>query len=170
MYGWLIDFFSGNKVPFFVGDQKTVFLNLFILLVITRFLLTLGRYGWRITLGRQTHYSAAFLRKKIWEHVLYFKFSDLEKVFSKGILMNSSNSDVGSARLIFGMTIIAIIDLIFLVIFCLWAMISINGLLTAAILAIMLILPLIMKRLNAKEMKNYEVAQEALSSFDDVVV
>lgn len=167
IYGWLIDFFSGNKIPAFFENQ---FLKIFIWLVITRISLTLGRYGWRITLGRQTHYSASFLRKKIWEHVLYFKFSDLEKVFSKGILMNSSNSDVGSARLIFGMTIIAIIDLMFLVIFCLWAMISINGLLTASILAIMLILPLIMKRLNAKEMKNYEVAQEALSSFDDLVV
>ena len=170
MYGWLIDFFSGNKVPFFVGDQKTVFLNLFILLVVTRVLLTLGRYGWRITLGRQTHYSASFLRKKIWEHVLYFKFSDLEKGFSKGVLMNNSNSDVGSARLIFGMTIIAIIDLLFLVIFCLWAMIAINITLTAATLGVMLLLPLIMKKLNAKEMQNYEVAQDALSSFDDLVV
>jgi ATP-binding cassette subfamily B protein len=84
--------------------------------------------------------------------------------------MNSSNSDVSSARLIFGMTIIAIIDLLFLVLFCLWAMISINPMLTAATLGVILILPLLMKRLNAVEMKNYEVAQEALSSFDDQVV
>jgi ATP-binding cassette, subfamily B, multidrug efflux pump len=167
IYGWLIDFFSGNKIPAFFNNK---FLTIFIWLLVTRVFLTIGRYGWRITLGRQTHYSAAFLRKKIWEHVLYFKFGDLEKIFSKGILMNTSNSDVGSARLIFGMTIIAITDLLFLIIFCLWAMISINGLLTASILAIMLILPVIMKRLNAKEMKNYEVAQEALSSFDDLVV
>lgn len=167
IYGWLIDFFSGNKIPLFFQNQ---FPKIFFWLFITRLSLTLGRYGWRITLGRQTHYSASYLRKKIWEHVLYFKFADLEKVFSKGILMNSSNSDVGSARLIFGMTIIAIVDLLFLVIFCLWAMISINGYLTAATLSVMLLLPVIMRKLNAREMKNYEVAQEALSSFDDLVV
>ena len=167
IYGWLIDLFSLNKIPSFFDNK---FLNIFLLLVVTRIFITIGRFGWRVTLGRQTHYSASFLRKKIWEHVLYFKFSDLDRVFSKGILMNNANSDVGSARLIFGMTIIGIIDLLFLVLFCLYAMISINGYLTAATLGVMVLLPLLMKKLNAKEMKNYEVAQEALSSFDDLVV
>ncbi len=167
-YGYLIDLFSGKGIPWFNGPKA--FLHLFFFLLTVRIFLTLGRYGWRITLGRQTHYSAAVLRRKIWENVLYFKFSDLEKKFSKGILMNSSNSDVTSARMIFGMTIIAIVDLLFLVIFCLWAMLSINISLTFASLGVILVLPLLMKKLNAKEMRNYEVAQEALSSFDDMVV
>jgi ATP-binding cassette subfamily B protein len=149
-------------------DQKHIFVHLFWLLLGTRVLLTIGRFGWRITLARQTHHSSSFLREKIWESVAYFKLKDLDRGFTKGVLMNNSNSDVNSARFLFGFSLIALIDVVFLGVFTFWAMLTINVELSIVSLIVLFYLPIVIKKLTVIEIKKYESAQEYLSSFDDL--
>jgi len=176
IFGFLVDFFSSNKIPAFFNfdpslpliEQRHIFVHLFWLLLGTRFLLTLGRFGWRITLARQTHHSSSFLREKIWESVAYFKLKDLDRGFTKGVLMNNSNSDVNSARFLFGFSLIALIDVVFLGVFTFWAMLTINVELSMVSLIVLFYLPIIIKKLTVVEIKKYEDAQEHLSQFDDL--
>jgi ATP-binding cassette subfamily B protein len=169
--GWVLDLFTGEQAlpVFFQSDnEQTSFWLLFGVLALSRVLLTLGRMGWRITLGRRTHVASAMLRGWIWERARFFKNDDLQKKWTKGLLMNASNSDVNAARFIFGFTLVALVDVLFLGIFTLWAMLSISYSLTLLSLAGLIFIPFVVKRLTDSEMKRYQSAQNSLSDFNDL--
>lgn len=168
--GWTLDYFTGDPLPKFFdrfeGDHA--FWALFWLLFATRVLLALGRVGWRLTLARKTHVAASELRRWIWECVRHFSKEKLSTKWTKGVLMNASNSDVNSARFLFGFTLVAVIDVAFLGFFTIWAMLSIHLELTLWAIGVLAFLPFIVKRLSDQEMDRYREAQEALSSFNDL--
>lgn len=113
--GWIVDFMTKRPIPHLLtgsNDEKT-FLILFLVLVASRVILNIFRFLWRISLGRQTHYACGMLKRDIWEHVRYFKKIDLDRKFTKGVLMSALVSDTGSARFVFGFTLIAITDTFF---------------------------------------------------------
>jgi ATP-binding cassette, subfamily B, multidrug efflux pump len=168
--GWVLDYFTRDPLPKFIQrfEGEAMFWALFWLLLGTRVFLALGRVGWRLTLARKTHVAAAMLRRRIWQQVRFFKRQDLSEKWTKGVLMNASNSDVNSSRFLFGFTLVAAIDVIFLGIFTVWAMLSINVELTLWALGVLFFLPIIIKRLSDQEMDRYRSAQEALSSFNDL--
>lgn len=169
--GWTLDFFTkGKDLPvFFQGlDELQTFSRLFWVLVGSYVFLTLGRIGWRLTMARKTHVAAAMLKAKIWERARFFRSIDLQEKWSKGVLMNATNSDVNSARFIFGFTLVAVVDVIFLGIFTLWAMFNINVSLTLWSLGTLVFLPIVVRQLTEKEMQRYEKAQDALSDFNDL--
>ena len=168
--GWIIDFLTNKPIPNIlqgINPQKTFF-NLFLLLVVSRVLINIFRFMWRITLGRQTHYACAMLRRDVWEHARYFKKNDLDNKFTKGVLMNAEASDTNSARFIFGFTLVAIFDVAFLGVFTFLTMAAIN--LQMAILSFMLLLfvPILVRNLSQKEVDQYRVIQDALSKFNDL--
>lgn len=168
--GWIIDFFSGDKFPDILkGDsQEETFTKIFIVLFISRIALFIGRWGWRITLARQTHYAAADLRRGIFKASRFFPRRDLDKKFTKGLLMNASTSDVNAARFIFGFTLVAVVDVVFLGIFTVWAMLSIHVGMTLWSLGVLLFLPFFVKKLSAIEIDRYTGAQEFLTVFNDL--
>ena len=164
--GWILDFFTHEKLPSWLAGRGFVFL--FILFISARIILALGRFGWRITLARQTHVAGNFLRRKIWNHALYFFFSDLHKRFSKGVLLNNSNSDVTSARSIFGFTIVGVVDVFFLGIFTLITMATIHLEMTCWFLIATIFLPWIIRKINDLEVTRYRQSQNSLSDFDEL--
>lgn len=168
--GWIIDFFAGKSVPIYLlGISKwDTFLNLFFVMAISRVLINIFRFMWRITLGRQTHYAAAKLRREVWENARFFKKDSLESKFTKGVLMSASASDSLSARFIFGFTLVGIADVFFLGIFCFIAMAQIHF--PMAILAFLTLtfLPTFVKKLSKREMEQYHHIQNALSRFNDL--
>lgn len=169
--GWILDFFTDTKeLPtFFQGmDRASTFSTLFWTLVASYVFLTLGRIGWRLTMARKTHVASAMLKRKIWDRARFFRSSDLQEKWSKGVLMNATNSDVNSARFIFGFTLVAVIDVLFLGLFTLWAMFAINVQLTLWSLTTLLFLPFAVRKLTEKEMDRFEKAQDSLSSFNDL--
>ena len=165
--GWILDFFTQEKLPSWAGEGRG-FGFLFFLFLSARIILALGRFGWRITLARQTHIAGNFLRRKIWNHALYFFFTDLHKNFSKGVLLNNSNSDVTSARSVFGFTIVGIVDVVFLGIFTLIAMAFIHLKMTCWFLIVTFFLPWIIRRINDLEIIRYRKSQDSLSDFDEL--
>ena len=70
--GWIVDFFAKKPVPEILtgSSDKETFLILFLVLALSRILINIFRFMWRITLGRQTHYAAADLRRDVWDNVL----------------------------------------------------------------------------------------------------
>lgn len=168
--GWVLDYFTGDALPavFDRFEGRDAFWALFWVLVATRVLLTVGRIGWRLTLARKTHVAAAYLRREIWDRVRFFSRDDLNEKWTKGVLMNASNSDVNASRFLFGFTLVAVVDVAFLGLFTVWAMLSIHVGLTFMAIGVLTFLPFIVKRLSDREMDRYRSAQEALSSFNDL--
>lgn len=168
--GWIVDFFAKKPIPdFLVGknDEQT-FLILFIVLTVSRVLINFFRFLWRITLGRQTHYAAADLRREVWESVRFFKRSDLERKFTKGALMSATASDSLSARFIFGFTLVAVFDVLFLGIFTFITMSFIHLPMTLLSFAVLLFVPVFVRKLSKKEVDQYRIIQDILSHFNDL--
>ena len=169
--GWVINFFNSDPIPrIFSGlDKNSTFLNLFFAFVICRVLITFGRMGWRVTIGRQTHMASAMLRKKIWDNVRFFKKIDLNTSFTKGSLMNASNSDVNSSRFIFGFTIVGFVDVLFLGILTTASMLMINFQMTIISIAVLSVLPYFVKKLSTTEVVKFKKSQKSLGVFNDLV-
>jgi len=168
--GWIIDFFSGDPYPEFFqnSDKNKTFLHIFLVLFFSRVFLFIGRWGWRMTLARQTHYAAANLRRWIFNSSRFFPRKDLDTKYTKGLLMNASTSDVNAARFIFGFTLVAVVDVVFLGFFTIWAMLSIHVEMTLWSLGVLLFLPIFVKKLSAIEIDKYTGAQEFLTVFNDL--
>ena len=169
LIGWIVDVFTGGPFPFFIGREKDdAFLLLILLFLLSSFVTTVGRFGWRITLARQTHLAGNLLRRKIWDNARFFFFSDLRVKFSKGVLLNYSNSDVSNARNLFGFIIVGVVDVLFLGFFTLFAMFSIEPSITFCFLLTSSFLPWVIRKLNNLEIIRYGIAQNTLSSFNDL--
>jgi len=168
--GWIVDFFAKKPIPQFLtgsSDEQT-FINLFVILLISRILINVFRFMWRITLGRQTHYAAAELRRDVWESVRYFKRIDLDRKFTKGALMSASASDSLSARFIFGFTLVAVFDVLFLGLFTFATMAFIHLPMTLMSFFVLLFVPIFVRKLSKKEVEQYRTIQDILSHFNDL--
>jgi ATP-binding cassette subfamily B multidrug efflux pump len=167
--GWIIDFFNHKQIPSpLVGkDSHQTFIYLFLLLLASRFLINVFRFMWRITLGRQTHHACGMLKKEVWDHSRFYTKHDLSHQYTKGILMNLQVSDTNSARFIFGFTLVAIFDLIFLGIFTFLAMAMIHLPLAIISFLLLLFVPVLVRNLSKQEVVQYRKTQEALSQFND---
>lgn len=168
--GWIVDFFNGKSIPLWLvaNSKEDTFFNLFLVLLISRIIINVTRFGWRITLGRQTHHAAGKLKRDVWEHVRYFKRTDLDRKFTKGVLMNATASDTNSARFVFGFTIVAIADVSFLGIFTLLTMAQIHLGMTITSFILLLFIPLMVKKLSQLEIDKYRKVQDLLSQFNDL--
>ena len=168
--GWIVDFFAHRPVPKMLtgADDRETFLILFIVLAVSRVLINIFRFMWRITLGRQTHYAAADLRRDVWEHVRFLKKEDLDRKFTKGVLMSASASDSLSARFIFGFTLVAVFDVAFLGLFTFIAMAYIHLPMALMSFVILLFVPIFVRKLSTKEVEQYRQIQDTLSHFNDL--
>lgn len=168
--GWIVDFFAHRPVPQILTgvDDKETFLILFLVLAASRVLINIFRFMWRITLGRQTHYAAADLRRDVWEHVRFLKKEDLERKFTKGVLMSASASDSLSARFIFGFTLVAVFDVAFLGLFTFITMAYIHLPMALMAFVILLFVPIFVRKLSKREVEQYRQIQDTLSHFNDL--
>ncbi len=169
--GWIIDFFNDRPIPQWLVShtRESTFLNLFLVLLVSRVIINFTRFLWRITLGRQTHHAAGKLKRDIWEHVRYFKKDDLSRKFTKGFLMNASASDTNSARFVFGFTLVAIADVFFLGLFTLITMGQVHLGMTLFAFGLLTFVPLLVKKLSQLEIERYRKVQDLLSQFNDLV-
>ncbi len=168
--GWIVDFFYNKEIPsWLIGQSREqTFLNLFYVLLFSRLLINITRFGWRITLGRQTHHAAGKLKREVWEHVRFFSREDLNRKFTKGVLMNATASDTNSARFVFGFTIVAIADVFFLGLFTLITMAQVHLPMTIVSFLLLLFVPLLVKKLSQLEIEKYRKVQDLLSQFNDL--
>ncbi len=168
--GWVIDFFAAKPIPNFLdfSDRSKSFYALCFLLFGTRGLLFFARVGWRLTIARQTHKASSGLKEELWDNVRFFSQKDLMKKFTKGVLMNANTSDIASGRFIYGFTLVAMVDVLFLGILTLATMLTIHTELTLWSLTALIIVPFFIKKLSTIEMIRYREAQEDLGRFNDL--
>jgi ATP-binding cassette subfamily B multidrug efflux pump len=152
--GWVIDFFAAKPIPDFLefSNRSQTFYGLCFLLFGTRAFLFLARVGWRLTIARQTHKASSGLKEDLWDSVRFFSQSDLMRKFTKGVLMNANTSDIASGRFIYGFTLVAIVDVLFLGILTLATMLSIHMPLTLWSLFALIVVPFFIKKLSTFEM------------------
>ncbi|MFA6238593.1 MAG: ABC transporter ATP-binding protein [Bacteriovorax sp.] len=168
--GWIVDFMTKKPIPEVLtgsNDHET-FIRLFLVLAISRVLINIFRFMWRITLGRQTHYACGMLRRDIWDNVRFFKKHDLDRRFTKGVLMNACASDTNSARFVFGFTLVAITDVFFLGIFCFLTMAAIHLPMAVLSFVVLLFVPIFVRKLSKREVEQYRTIQDTLSNFNDL--
>lgn len=170
LMGWILDFFTKEELPrFFVRENEyDTFMALFFFLLGSRFLLFFSRVGWRITMARQTHVASSVLKTSVWDNVRFFRHADLVRRFTKGVLMNANTSDIARGRFIYGFTLVAIFDMLFLGLFTLGTMLSIHAPLALISCGVLGILPFFVKKLSHLEMTRYREAQENLGEFNDL--
>ncbi len=168
--GWIVDFMTRKPIPKFLtgSDDHQTFVILFLVLASSRVLINIFRFMWRITLGRQTHYACGMLRRDVWDHVRFFKRQDLDRKFTKGVLMNAQASDTNSARFVFGFTLVAITDVLFLGIFTFIAMAMIHLGMAILSFVVLLFVPIFVRKLSQREVEQYKKTQDVLSNFNDL--
>tara|TARA_Y100001954_G_scaffold146020_1_gene155427 strand:+ start:8995 stop:10671 length:1677 start_codon:yes stop_codon:yes gene_type:complete len=164
-----IDLMKGLPTTSFLQSltKEKAFSLLFFSFLTGQFLLAIGRWGWRLTLARMTHYAGSHLREQIWKKACYFPGNLFQKLYTPGRLMNASTSDVHAARMVFGFTLVAVFDILFLGTLTLVLMSSIDVSITLWMLFLFVLLPPFIKKLSTKEMKLYQLAQESLSFFHE---
>lgn len=170
MVGWVIDFFNNVELPRHLqgSDRYQTFLLIFIFLLSARIILMISRWAWRATLGRQSHYAGGDLKTKIWDHVRFFPRRDLDVKFTKGVLMNATTSDVQSARMLFGFTLVMVTDVVFLGLFTFLSMLQIHVKMTFFCVATLLLVPIFIRLLSEREIESYEKSQDALGDLNDL--
>ncbi len=168
--GWIVDFMTGKPIPKILTGRtpNETFLILFAVLFSSRIFINIFRFMWRITLGRQTHYACGMLKRDVWDHARYFKKEDLDRKFTKGVLMNAQTSDTNSARFVFGFTLVAVTDVFFLGIFTFAAMAMIHLPMALMSFFILLFVPMFVRKLSQREVEQYRVVQDVLSHFNDL--
>ena len=167
---WFIDLIAQKKVPGFIAesDPVLVFRTLFFGFVGVLLFQFLSRKGWRATLGRETHQVSAPLKSLVWAKARFFPIERLQTDLGIGPLMNIATSDVGSARMIFGWTLVGGFDFLMLTLFALVGMWSVNHNLTLIVCLVLPLIPVLVYSTARLEYRSHQTAQEALSEFNDL--
>lgn len=131
--------------------------------------LALGRWGWRRFLARETHYAGNYLRKMVWDRVQYFKQSELDSIFTPGVLMSLSSSDVFSARFLYGFVLVATFDISFLLCFSFFGMVQLDAELALWTVSSMPLLGFLSWKISQLETVAYKDSKKELASFNDKV-
>lgn len=168
--GWIVDLMTKKPIPkiFMGANDHQSFIKLFLLLAVSRVAINIFRFFWRITLGRQTHYACGMLRRDVWQHARFFKKQDLDRKFTKGVLMNASASDANSAKFVFGFTLVGIFDVIFLGLFTFITMAAIHLPMALLSFVVLLFVPIFVRKLSKHEVLQYRLIQDTLSRFNDL--
>ncbi|HVJ64190.1 MAG TPA: ABC transporter ATP-binding protein [Bdellovibrionota bacterium] len=155
---WIIDHFI---------EHSTLYMRGFWALLITYSAQMVARYFWRITLARETHLTEAKLKSLMWNRVRFLPEKVLQQRLTVGELMNVGTGDLRTARFLFGFTLVGTTDFLFLLIFSLVAMFTIDIELTLAALAVIPLVPFAINRLAKREHLYHQEAQERLSELTD---
>lgn len=156
---WTIESFSRPGIS--IKQSLLYLLGLFAMQFVARVV-------WRQTLAQQTHRVASTLKSVLWDRARYFPKNRLERDLSPGELMNVATGDIGNARYLFGFTIVGSIDFVFLLLFTIAAMLTIDWQLTLCAVGLFTLLPLFLDRLSRKESRQHTEAQEKLSQLTDL--
>jgi ATP-binding cassette, subfamily B, multidrug efflux pump len=132
------------------------------------FLQYLGRLGWRITIAQQAHHLGALMKSKLWDRIRFLPEEKITQELRSGEVMNLATSDVNMARFAFSFTLVMLADLIFIAMLGVGSMLNIHWKLTLYTLGPAIVLPHILIRLARRESREYEKAQETLSSLSDL--
>jgi ATP-binding cassette subfamily B protein len=168
--GYFIDFFNGDGLPQFVPElaRENTFIYLVLLVLASRAILAVARFGWRYFLSRQSHYAAFQLKKEFWDRVRLLPWRALSRKYPKGILMNYLTSDVNMARMLFGFQILEFLDIFLIVTISLVSMFYINCYMTLGLTLIFLPMPLLANKLVRKEGVQYELSQRSLGKLNQL--
>ncbi len=166
---FFLDHLQGEKIPAWLlqdSSIKTIYRIGFILAGVM-LVQTFFRGLWRITLARETHVSAAMMKSELWKRVAFFPRKSFEKRMTIGSLMSIATSDVGTARFLFGFTLVALTNSVFLGILALASMLWIDAEITVYTLVLFSFIPLLVGKITKKFEEEYDEAQKKLATVNE---
>ena len=169
---WCVDVVSGGPIPQFLsaaGGAAGAWRSLLLLFVVVLLVEAVGRRYWRLTLGQETHRMAGRLKQGLWDRIRFLPRARLSGDLSPGVLMNVAAGDVGTARLIFGWTLIGLLDTGFLLTFAVVSMVLIDPMVTLAALGALAVLPAAARRTARTQASLHSVAQEDLGRLNELI-
>lgn len=166
---WTIDLLAGEPIPAFLSgsSRETSFQRVFGFFLAILLVQLIGRKIWRLTLGQETHRVASYFKGLVWDKSRFISRQRLETDLNTGTLMNVANSDVGSARMNFGWTLVGLIDS-FSGAFIVVAMFTIDLELAIWTLVLVPLVPWAVYGLAAREYRLHKIAQESLSILNEL--
>lgn len=175
---YLIDILNQKAVPPMIegiapsilpirSPEEAIYI-LFYFLVFFYFLQLITRFGWRLTLGKETHIASAWLKSFIWNRTRYFPLLDFQKEMNPGHLMNVATSDIGTARFAYGWSILGSLNSIFLGALGLGFMFSIDFEISLLSLVFYLVLPVFIFKLAKLYETYYRQSQEKMSVLSEL--
>lgn len=139
-----------------------------LLIILTGFIIFLGRYFWRIYIIGTSRRLEYYLRKKLFNKLLTLS-SNYYNRQKTGDLMAHATNDINAIRMALGPGTIMLVDAIFLIILSLYMMVSIAGLRLTTILVVTFPLIMIIVNVFGKIIyKRFKKVQEAFSNLSDI--
>lgn len=152
------------RAPSIIDTIHLVVGVLLVMMLIAAF----GRWSWRHTLARRTHYSGRDMKLSMWDALRFQPLQTFHR-YTLGDLMNRATGDWNAARFIHGFTMVITCDLIFITILAVTSMVLIDPLLTLYCLLVVPLLPRFVVKLAVKEADQHVVAQEKLSDLSELI-
>jgi ATP-binding cassette, subfamily B, multidrug efflux pump len=168
---YAIDTLTGSgSIPWWLQshDKESTLWSILAALLVLMLTGLFGRFAWRQFLARQTHVVGNRLKVALWD-VLRFQPMHTFRRYPLGDLMNRAIGDWGSARIIFGFTLVLTFDVVFFTVLGAAAMLSIDWQLTLMCLAMFFIVPPFIRKLARAEHDQHAIAQEHLSDLSDAI-
>jgi len=166
---WIINVFEGAPLPALLQGSTRLgsFRTVFFLLLTTMALQAAGRRLWRLYLAQETPYAGAALRLSSWHRASLIPLERLRAKYSGATLISLGTSDVNSARQLYGWSIVPCSDAIFLTIFSLIGMYTIDPWFTLLAIGSFIWVPLAAYGLAQKEARYFADAQKALALLNE---
>jgi ATP-binding cassette subfamily B multidrug efflux pump len=166
---FFLDHLQGEKIPTWLigsSSQETIY-HIGFTLVGVLLVQMFFRGLWRVMLARESHISAATMKSEIWKRVAFYPKKAFEKRMTIGHLMSVATSDVGTARFLFGFTLVALSNSVFLGILALASMLWIDPEITIYTVILFSVIPFIVNNITKKFQREYDEAQKRLSTLNE---
>src|SRR5699024_1850214 len=138
-----------------------------ILIMVTRLIIAVGRYFWRIYIQGTSRTLEYYLRNKLLNHLLDLS-TDYFNTQKTGDLMSHATNDINAVRMALGPGIVALIDAIFITILAIFMMIKTTNIkLTLIALITLPFIAIIVGRFGKLVHRRFRIVQEAFSELTD---
>jgi len=159
---WTIDGYAQRLSEPINGSEANTLTNMLAVFLVVAIVGWVGRFAWRQTLARMSHYMGMKLRVDLWKKISSLDPSTLSR-FHHGDLMNRAIGDVNASRLLHGFTLVLAFDVIFLASVAVFCMAWMSVKLTALCLFIIPLFPPLIRKIARQEYVDHQRAQEQLS-------
>tara|TARA_B100001248_G_C27398264_1_gene467494 strand:- start:3197 stop:4882 length:1686 start_codon:yes stop_codon:yes gene_type:complete len=164
---YFLDYLQYEDIPKYLANSKNLYIDFALVFFLLLCMQMLFRGLWRITLARESHYSSSLMKQMLWERLRFLPRAFFDRKYSLGNLMSISTSDIGTARFLFGFTLVGAANSLFLCPLALYFMFQIDKEITLYILGFFLLLPLAMYKIMEAYSQQYEKQQVHLSKLNE---
>jgi len=163
---YFLDYLQTGVLPSYIAEDK-VFVSFAAVFAAFLLIQVIFRGVWRISLARESHYSSSLMKELLWRRLRFLPHAFFARKQSIGNIMSIATSDIGTARFLFGFTLVGLANSLFLSPLALYLMYKIDKEITYYTVGFVLILPILVYKLVEKYSVQYEAQQKDLGKLNE---